>query len=255
MTASAAAELARARALVASAQAIVALTGAGISTGAGIPDFRGPDGEWTRDPLAERLSNLDDYLGDPAVRASAWRRRAATPALTAQPTPAHRALAAFEATGRLRSVVTQNTDGLHLAAGQRPDLIREMHGNMWRWRCEDCRTTGPIQDMAARVQAGEADPRCPRCGGIARATVILFGENLDPGLIDLAVADAKAADLLVAIGSTLSVQPVASLVGLAKRHGAGLVIVNAEPTPCDRFADVVLRGDIQTVVPSLLAAA
>ncbi|MDR0416712.1 MAG: Sir2 family NAD-dependent protein deacetylase [Propionibacteriaceae bacterium] len=254
MAANEKAGLARARALLAAAKAVVALTGAGISTGAGIPDFRGPEGEWTRNPLSERLSNLDDYLRDPAVRALAWQRRAYSPALTAQPTPAHRALAAFERTGRLRSVVTQNTDGLHLAAGHRANRVREMHGHMRRWRCEDCHADGPIQDMVDRVLAGEADPRCPECGGVTRATVILFGENLDAHLIGLAWDDAKAADLVVAIGSTLTVQPVASLVDVAKRHGAGLIILNAEATPYDRVADVVLRGDIQDVAPRLFEA-
>jgi len=242
----------RAQGLVAGAERIVVLTGAGISTGAGIPDYRGPEGVWTKNPKAERMSNLRDYLIDPEVRRLVWQRRTASPVLEAEPTPAHRALVAFEATGRLRSVITQNTDGLHLAAGQDPALLREMHGNVRRWRCEGCGATGPFADMVARVRAGEEDPDCPECGGIVRATVILFGENLDPDLIDRAWADAQAADLLVAIGSTLVVQPVASLVPLAHGHGAGLIVVNADPTPYDDLADAVLRDDIQEVVPQLL---
>jgi NAD-dependent deacetylase len=245
--------LARARSLVADAKQVVVLTGAGISTGAGIPDFRGPQGEWTRNPKSERMSNLPDYLGDPEVRALAWQRRAHTPALSAEPTPAHLGLVDFEGSGRLRSVITQNTDGLHLVAGQSPEIVREMHGNMRQWFCDDCGEQGPIQDMVDRVLAGDPDPRCPRCGGITRATVILFGENLDPDLLDLAWADAEAADLLVAIGTTLVVQPVASLVHVAVSHGAGLIIVNAEGTPYDRVADAVLRGDIQDIVPQIFA--
>jgi NAD-dependent deacetylase len=243
----------RAQGLVAGAERIVVLTGAGISTGAGIPDYRGPEGVWTKNPKAERMSNLDDYLADPEVRRLVWQRRCASPVLEAEPTPAHRALVAFEATGRLRAVITQNTDGLHLAAGQDPALVAEMHGNVRRWRCEACGATGPFAAMVARVRAGEADPACPACGGIVRATVILFGEALDPDLIDRAWEAAADADLLVAIGSTLVVQPVASLVPLAVRHGAGLIVANAEPTPCDDLAAAVLRGDIQQVVPALFA--
>ncbi|MDR1512518.1 MAG: Sir2 family NAD-dependent protein deacetylase [Propionibacteriaceae bacterium] len=243
----------KARGLVAEAERIVVLTGAGISTGAGIPDYRGPEGVWTKNPLAERMSNLADYLADTEVRRLVWLRRCASPVLGAEPTAAHKALVGFEATGRLAAVVTQNTDGLHLAAGQDPRLLLEMHGDVRLWRCESCGLTGPFAQMVERVRAGEDDPDCPACGGIVRATVVLFGEGLDPDLVDRAWSEAKRADLLVAIGSTLVVQPVAALVPLACSHGARLVIVNAEPTPYDRLADVVLRADIQGVVPALFA--
>ncbi|MCL2423349.1 MAG: Sir2 family NAD-dependent protein deacetylase [Micrococcales bacterium] len=248
-------DIAAARTLVDAAERIVVLSGAGISTGAGIPDFRGPQGVWTKDPAAERVSNLDDYLGDHAVRKVAWRRRAETFALAPEPTAAHRSLVDLEATGRLTGIVTQNTDGLHLLAGNSPETVLEMHGNARRWRCEACEASGPMDDQLARLASGDEDPDCPQCGGITRATVILFGESLDGHLLDRAFDIAGQCDLLVAIGTTLVVQPVASLVSVALHHGAKVIIVNAEPTPYDDDADAVLRDDIQHVVPQLFAQA
>jgi len=247
-------QIATAKALVARAQRIVVLTGAGISTGAGIPDYRGPQGVWTKDPAAERVSNLRDYLHDPHVREVAWQRRNVTYTLAPDPTPAHRTLVDLETSGRLVAIVTQNTDGLHLLAGNSPDLVLEMHGNIRRWRCEDCGASGPMGDQLARLEAGEPDPDCPTCAGITRATVVLFGEALDEALLGRAFDVAARCDLLVAVGSTLVVQPVASLVAVAVQHGAGVIIVNAEPTPYDDQADAVLRGDIQDVVPELFHA-
>jgi len=241
-----------AQTLVDNAQRMVVLSGAGISTGAGIPDFRGPQGVWTKNPAAERVSNLTDYLRDPEVRKVAWQRRDEMCQLAANPTPAHLALAELEATGRLMAIITQNTDGLHLVAGNSPALVLEMHGNIRRWRCEGCGATGPMADQLERLEAGEEDPDCRECGGITRATVILFGENLDMGLLDRAFAAAGECDLMVAIGTSLFVQPVASLVSVALQAGAKVIIVNAEPTPYDNQADAVLRGDIQDVIPALL---
>jgi len=242
-----------AKQLVGAAQRIVVLSGAGISTGAGIPDFRGPQGVWTKNPAAERVSNLPDYLRDRAVRKVAWQRRNEMYKLAAEPTPAHRALAEFEAKGRLAGIVTQNTDGLHLLAGNSPDKVLEMHGNIRRWRCESCGAAGPMVDQLARLAAGNEDPDCPKCGGITRATVILFGENLDTHLLARAFELASECDLIVAIGTTLFVQPVASLVPEALRHGAQAIIVNAEATGYDYQAAAVLRGDIQDVVPELFS--
>lgn len=247
-------DIATAKTLVAAAQRIVVLSGAGISTGAGIPDFRGPQGVWTKDPAAERVSNLVDYLRDPEVRKVAWQRRSTTYRLAPDPTPAHRSLVALEATGKLVAIVTQNTDGLHLLAGNSPDRVLEMHGNARRWRCEDCGASGPMADQLARLEAGEEDPDCPRCGGITRATVILFGENLDERLLERSFTVARECDLLIAVGTTLVVQPVASLVSVAVQHGATVIVVNAEPTAYDRQADAVLRGDIQDVVPELFSS-
>lgn len=241
--------------LLRDAHRIVALTGAGISTASGIPDFRGPQGRWTLDPDAERISTLSWYLGDESVRRKAWRVRAESPHWTAQPNPGHLALVALERAGRLAGVITQNTDGLHLIAGHSPHLVHEVHGSTRQWRCEDCRATGPMPDMLARVASGDDDPRCPTCGGITRATVILFEEMLDADVLDAAVDVAGHCDLMLAIGSTLSVHPVAGLAPYAVGHGADLVIVNDQETPYDDYAVAVLRDPIGEVLPRLVAAA
>lgn len=246
------AALQAARTLVLASTRITVLTGAGISTAAGIPDFRGPQGVWTLDPAAERMSSLSHYLADEQVRRLAWQRRASSAALAATPTAAHWALVDLEASGRLIGLITQNTDGLHLAAGHDPALVHEMHGNIRRWRCESCGEQGPLVEMAQRVLAGDSDPRCPTCGGITRATVILFGELLDTVVLQSALDAVEGCDLLLAIGSTLVVQPVATFVGHAVKRRARLIIVNAAATPFDDDADVLLPGDIQEILPVLL---
>lgn len=243
-----------ARELLAASHRILAVTGAGLSTASGIPDFRGPQGRWTLDPDAERISTLSWYLGDEDVRRKAWQMRAGSPARRAHPNPGHRALVDLEHTGRLAGIVTQNTDGLHLAAGSSPSLVHEIHGNARTWRCEGCAATGPMADMLARVEAGDGDPRCPHCGGITRATVILFEELLDPGVLDAAVDLAGSCDLVLAVGTSLQVHPVAGLVPYAVNLGARLVIVNAEPTPYDDWADAVVRDPIEDVLPTLIVA-
>lgn len=240
----------RARELLAAASRVTVLSGAGLSTASGIPDFRGPAGLWTADPYAERISTLDWYLGDDDVRRAAWRYRADSPVWRAEPNAAHRALARLEEQGRLLAVVTQNTDGLHQRAGSR--AVVEVHGNVHTWRCEDCRAEGPMTDAVARVRAGDPDPRCPACGGIIRATTILFGEELDRDVQAAAFAAAEGCDLLLAVGTSLTVHPVAGLVSVAGSTGAAIVIVNGEPTPYDRRADAVVRDPIQTVLPQLI---
>lgn len=239
-----------ARRLLAAAGRITVLTGAGISTASGIPDFRGPQGVWTADPTAERISTLDWYLTDDAVRRAAWRYRADSPVWQARPNPAHHALARLEDQGRLRALVTQNTDGLHQLAGSHHVL--EVHGNVRTWRCEDCGAEGPMTDAVARVRAGDPDPRCPTCGGIIRATTILFGEELDAEVQAAAFAAAEDCDLLLAVGTSLTVHPVAGLVSVAGSTGARIVLVNGEPTPFDRRADAVVRDPIETILPELI---
>lgn len=245
----------RARDLIAGSSRILALTGAGLSTASGIPDFRGPQGRWTKDPDAEKISTLSYYLYDDAIRRKAWQARANSAHWTAAPNPGHRALVALERAGKLAGVVTQNTDGLHLLAGTSPGLLHEIHGSARTWRCEDCGATGPMAAMVARVHAGEDDPRCPHCDGIARATVILFEEPLDPGVLNPSVALAETADLVLAVGTTLTVHPVAGLVPYAFGHAARVVIVNAQETPYDYLADAVLRDPIEDVLPRLVDAA
>lgn len=237
---------------LAEAQRIVILSGAGLSTAAGIPDFRGPEGLWTKDPYAELVSTLSWYLRDDDVRKAAWRRRADPAAWAAKPTRAHLAIANLERQGRLRAIVTQNTDGLHQMAGNSPALVHEVHGSMRTWRCEMCGASGPMEEMIARVRAGVEDPRCPRCGGITRATVILFEEVLDPDVLEASVRAVEGCDALVAVGTTLGVYPVAGLFPLAAERGAHTVIVNASATQFDDIADEVVRGQLDDVLPELL---
>lgn len=245
---------ANARDLLRQAGRVAVLTGAGISTASGIGDFRGPQGRWTLDPQAERVSTLSWYLNDPDVRANAWRFRAESPVYNAQPNAAHRALVRLEQGARLTGLITQNTDGLHQLAGSNPELVIELHGNSRTWRCESCRATGPMIDMVRLVRAGALDPRCPYDGGIVRATTILFEEPLDPAVIDEAVASVDDADALLVIGTSLGVHPAAGLVPYAHRRGVQIVIVNAEPTDYDGLAAFVLRDSIVGIVPVLLGS-
>ncbi|MFT3876320.1 MAG: Sir2 family NAD-dependent protein deacetylase [Propioniciclava sp.] len=245
----------RARDLIAGSSRILALTGAGLSTASGIPDFRGPQGRWTKDPDAEKISTLSYYLYDEDIRRKAWQARAHSAHWTAEPNPGHQALVDLERAGKLAGIVTQNTDGLHLLAGTAPELLHEIHGSARTWRCEDCGQTGPMTDMVARVHAGDDDPRCPHCDGITRATVILFEEMLDQDVLNASVHLAETADLVIAIGTTLTVHPVAGLVPYAFGHSAHVVIVNAQETPYDYLADATLRDPIEDVLPRLVGSA
>jgi len=247
--------LATAGRLVSSATRIVALTGAGISTESGIPDFRGPNGVWTRNPKAERLSNIHAYMSDPEVRKLSWQARLTHPAWHAEPSDGHRALVALERAGKLHALVTQNIDGLHQRAGSSPAAVIEVHGTMHEVVCMSCGRRGPMPAVLDRVRNGEDDPACEACGGILKSATISFGQPLVPEVIDRALRAAQRADLLLAIGSSLQVYPVAGLVPAAKASGAPLVIVNAEPTPFDDLADVVVRDPIGGVMSSICAGA
>jgi NAD-dependent deacetylase len=248
---SAIAEVAR---WVATARSVVALTGAGISTESGIPDFRGPDGIWTRDPRAERLSNIGYYVADPAIRREAWRRRIEHPAWGARPNAGHRALADLERNGNLELLVTQNIDGLHLAAGTSPERLVEIHGTIRETACLTCGDRRPMRETLSRVRAGEPDPACLACGGILKSATISFGQNLDPALLARADAAAASADLFIAIGTSLTVYPVARLPERALDAGARLVIVNAEATPIDDRAHAVLAGRAGEILEQLVGA-
>ena len=236
---------------VEAAESIVALTGAGISTESGIPDFRGPQGVWTRDPKAERLSNIHEYMTDPEVRKLSWRGRVDHPAWQAKPNAGHRALVTLEQRGKLRALVTQNIDGLHQQAGQSPSHVIEVHGTMRDVMCMACGWRGPAGPVLDRVRAGEADPACVTCGGILKSATISFGQALVPEVIDAALRAAQDTDLLLAIGTSLQVYPVAGLVPLAKSAGARVVIVNGEPTPFDAQVDAVIRAPIGEVLPQI----
>jgi NAD-dependent protein deacetylase/lipoamidase len=230
---------------------IVALTGAGISTESGIPDFRGPQGLWTKNPKAERLSNIHYYMSDPEVRRLAWQSRLEHPAWSASPNAGHRALVELERRGTLHALVTQNIDGLHQLAGHAPETVIEVHGTMRVVRCMACDWRGPMEPVLDRVRAGEDDPACEDCGGILKSATISFGQSLEPDVIARAMRAAERADLLLAIGTSLQVYPVAGAVPLAKTSGARTVIVNAEPTPFDDIADAVLREPIGEILPHI----
>ena len=244
-------DLRSAASIVSRARRIVALTGAGISTESGIPDFRGPKGVWTLNPKAEKLSDISYYMADPEVRRLAWQERLAHPAWTAKPNSGHMALVEMEKNGRLHALITQNIDGLHQRAGNSSQKVIEVHGTVHEVRCMNCDWRGPMQATLERVRAGEEDPDCRSCGGILKSATISFGQGLDPQVIDRALQAAEEADLLIAIGSSLSVYPVANAVPLAKSAGAQVIIVNAEPTAMDGVADLVLRGAIGEVLPQL----
>jgi NAD-dependent deacetylase len=233
------------------ASRIVALTGAGISTDSGIPDFRGPQGVWTRNPAAEKLSTIQNYLADPEVRRAAWKGRLEHTAWTASPNRGHEALVRLERRGKLHALITQNVDELHQIAGNDRDRVIEVHGTIRRVMCWRCGERTPMARTLERVRAGEADPACLRCGGILKSDTISFGQALVPAVIDRAMQVAGEADLLLAIGSTLQVYPVAGVVPLASRAGARVVIVNAEPTAMDDVADALLRGPIGEILPAI----
>jgi len=246
-----------ARRLVAQSDRIVVLTGAGISTDSGIPDFRGPQGVWTRDPAAERLATLHTYVSDPSVRRQAWKNRLTSPAWSAEPNDGHRALVALERSGRLHLLVTQNIDGLHQRAGTDPDRVVEIHGSMLSAVCLRCHDRQPMENVLERVRAGEDDPRClaPDCGGILKSATISFGQSLVLEDLQRAERAAQACDLLLAVGTSLAVHPAAGLVPLAAGQGASVVIVNAEPTPFDDLAQATVRSPISSALPEIVGGA
>ena len=244
--------IASVRTWVEDAKHIVVLTGAGISTESGIPDFRGPQGVWTKDPQAEKLSNIHYYVADPEIRRKSWRARLAHPAWTARPNAGHAAIVELERRGKLHALITQNIDGLHQKAGNSPERVIEVHGTVHTVVCLSCGWKGPMQATLARVRAGESDPACERCGGILKSDTISFGQALVPAVIDRAMQCAAEADLLLSIGTSLQVYPIAGAVPAAKHAGARVVIVNAEPTPFDGIADAVLRDSIGETLPRIV---
>jgi NAD-dependent protein deacetylase/lipoamidase len=245
-------EMEQARVLVERARRVVVLTGAGISTDSGIPDFRGPEGVWTKNPDAERRATIDVYVGDSEVRRQSWQSRLSSTLLDAEPNAGHRALVDLERSGRLDTLVTQNIDGLHQKAGTDPELIVEIHGTTRDVVCLRCGDRQPAEPVHERVRAGEDDPSCLVCGGILKTAVISFGQSLVPEDLMRAEVAAAECDLLLAVGSTLGVFPAAGLVPVAVRHGAVIVIVNGGPTEMDSLADVVVFGPISECLPALV---
>jgi NAD-dependent deacetylase len=241
------------RAWVSASTRIVALTGAGISTESGVPDFRGPQGVWTKNPKAEKLSDIHYYMSDPAVRKLAWQQRLVHPAWHAEPNAGHRALAALERAGKLHALITQNIDGLHQKAGNSPERVIEVHGTVHEYVCMNCGTRGPMPVVLERVRGGEDDPPCRDCGGILKSATISFGQPLVPEVIERAIRAAGEAGLFLAVGSTLQVYPAAGAVPRAKSAGARIVIINAEPTRFDDIADAVIQRRIGNVLPAVCA--
>ncbi len=237
---------------LAAAERVVVLTGAGISTDSGIPDFRGPNGLWTKDPEAEKLATLAHYVSDAEVRRQAWRRRLETWSQTYEPNEGHRALVELERRGTLELLITQNIDGLHLAAGTSPDKLVEIHGTTRDVVCLSCDERAPMERALERIRAGEDDPACRTCGGILKSATISFGQGLVERDLRRADNAARKADLLLAVGSTLGVYPIANVVPLAKAHGAEVIIVNGGPTEMDDLADVRLEGSISELLPAIV---
>ena len=241
------------RGWIARAERVVVLTGAGISTDSGIPDFRGPQGVWTKNPKAEKLSDIRYYMSDPEVRRLSWQSRLEHPAWSARPNAGHLALVALERRGKLHALITQNIDELHQLAGHAPAKVIEVHGTMRQVVCMSCGERAPMEKALARVRAGEADPPCRSCGGILKSATISFGQQLVPEVIDRAMRAAAEADLFLSVGTSLQVYPIAGAVQVAKRAGARLVIVNAEATPFDQIADAVFNDPIGELLPQLCA--
>jgi NAD-dependent deacetylase len=237
--------------MVLAARAATVLTGAGISTDSGIPDFRGPQGVWTLNPAAERLSSYDDYVRDPQVRQQAWQARKNHPAWTAQPNDGHRALVTLERSGRLVAIVTQNIDELHQRAGSSPEKVIEVHGTVWWVQCLTCEVRTPMADQLARVTDDDPDPACEQCGGILKSATISFGQRLDNDVLEAAAIAAESCDLFLAVGSSLTVRPAAGLCDVALDAGARLVVINAQETPYDDLAHEVLRGPIGEILPAV----
>ncbi len=218
--------IASVRTWVEDAKHIVVLTGAGISAESGIPDFRGPQGVWTKDPQAEKLSNIHYYIADPEIRKKSWQARLAHPAWTARPNAGHAAIVELERRGKLHALITQNIDGLHQKAGNSSERVIEVHGTVHDVVCLSCGWKGPMQATLDRVRSGESDPPC-----------------------------AAEADLFISVGTSLQVYPIAGAVPAAKNAGARVVILNAEATPFDGIAHAVFRGAIGEVLPRIVGMA
>lgn len=235
------------------AQAIVILTGAGLSTESGIPDFRGPQGVWTKNPAAEKTANLEYYVADPEIRKTAWQNRLRSEMWSAQPNDGHHALVELARIANVHTLITQNIDGLQQAAGSDPESIVEIHGTVHFAKCLTCGWRGPMAETLDRVRAGEGDPACLECGGILKSATISFGENLVPEDLDRAQRAAASADLFLALGTSLGVYPAAALPEIAVRNGARLVIFNGQETPFDTYADAVRHTPLGEILPALVA--
>jgi NAD-dependent deacetylase len=232
---------------------VAVLTGAGISTDSGIPDFRGPQGNWTKNPIAELTATYQNYVADPELRERSWIARRDNPAWQAEPNAGHRALVDLERSGRSVRILTQNIDRLHQKAGSTPRKVFELHGNMFEVECVGCAARSTMREALDRVAAGEPDPACAQCSGILKSATVMFGQPLDPEVLGAAAMAAQACAVFLAVGSSLRVHPAAGLCEVAVLNGADLVIINNEPTPYDDLATEVVREPISAALPRLVA--
>ena len=247
-------------ALLRPARRVVVFTGAGISTESGIPDFRSPRGVWTRYNPSD--FTFDRYVSSAEVRSQSWQMRREFFALPVQPNAGHRAIAEMERAGRCLGVITQNIDGLHLQAGSQ--YVVELHGTARTVACighvrragtpDGCGFAAPFTWAFERIDEGDPDPACPQCGGLVKSSTISFGQRMDHEALDAAAGLVDAADLVLAVGSSLQVYPAADLPAAAARAGVPLAIVNAEPTPLDDVAAVVVHGRAGQVLPAAVSA-
>lgn len=233
---------------------VAVLTGAGVSTDSGIPDYRGPSGVWTRDPSLADAFTYKNFMAKAKTRARFWAAYAGHAAWRAEPNAAHRAIAALENTGVAVRVLTQNVDGLHQKAGSSPRKVLEMHGTMHEVVCTGCRKRTPSAETMARVENGDTDPRCVDCGRILKLGVVMFGEYLDRDTVSQAERIAANSGVFLAVGTSLQVHPVAGLCAAAVEAGNMLVIVNRDPTPYDGIATEVIREPIGEVLPKIVEA-
>ena len=245
--------LERAKDLIDQASKITVLTGAGISTDSGIPDFRGPNGIWTKNPEAEKSSNIHHYRADPEIRKRNWALRSSGELWpNVAPNEGHSALVHLEKRGLLQMLVTQNVDGLHQMAGNDPKRVVEIHGTVKEAMCLECDWRDGIEVVLQRVREGDADPHCS-CGGLLKSATVSFGQNLFPGDIDRMFDASLSCDLLLAVGTSLQVFPVAEMVPTAVNNGAKTVIVNGESTVMDHLAEIVVNGEISKVLPQIVS--
>lgn len=233
--------------MIGQARRIVVFSGAGISTESGIPDFRSPGtGTW------ERMKPIyfDDFLRSAEARREAWRRRFESDATmrVAEPNRGHRAVARLVREGKVQDVITQNIDGLHQASGVPEEQVIELHGNTTYATCLSCATRHEIADIHAAFAQTDAVPDCRACGGLLKTATISFGQAMPEGPMLRAQTAVQAADLCLVLGSSLVVYPAAGFPELAKRRGAGLVILNRQETGLDDIADLVIHAGIGDVL-------
>lgn len=232
---------------------IAVFTGAGISTSVGIPDFRGPDGVWTKHPEQTSVYDYDLFISDKEAREYSWRWQKESAVWNAQPGPAHQALVDLEKTGKLSVIATQNFDGLHEKAGNSDDVIVNLHGTISTSHCLKCDKSFKTADIMSELD-DVPDPHCD-CGGLIKTDVTYFGEALPSGALEKAADRIAKSDELWVIGSSLEVYPAASLIPFAARQGKKIRIINAQETSMDYLAQELIREPIEHAVPRLVREA